>query len=55
LQIVADLDLFLVLMGGLVDHVVVAGLEEKMADLAAGHANKPRNENGNTGSLNSIA
>ena len=43
-QIVADLDLFLVLVRGLVDLVVVLGLEEEVADLPAGHRHQPADQ-----------
>ena len=44
LQIVPDLDLFLVLVAGLVHHVVVLGLEKEMTDLPAGHRHQPAGE-----------
>ncbi len=44
LEIVADLDFFLVVVARLVDVVVVARLEEKVPALAAGHADEPRQE-----------
>src|SRR5580658_3413209 len=40
-EIVADLDLFLVFMGRLVDLIVALGLEEEMADLPARHRQRP--------------
>jgi hypothetical protein len=45
-QVVADLDLLLVLMGCVVDVIVVARLEEKVPDLPAGHAEQPSQQNG---------
>src|SRR5580658_6716973 len=43
-EIVADLDLFLVLMRRLVDLVVALGLEEEMADLPARHRQRPADQ-----------
>ena len=43
-QIVADLDLFLVLVAGLVDLVVVLWLEEKVTDLPRGHRHQPADQ-----------
>ena len=44
LDVVADLDLFLVGVGRLVDLVVAARLEEQVADLAAGHGDQPADQ-----------
>jgi len=45
-QIIADLDLFLVFVGRLVDVVVPPGLEEEMAGLARGHRDQPADQRG---------
>ena len=45
-QVVADLDLFLVGVGRLVDVVVAPGLEEEMAALAGGHRDQPAEQSG---------
>jgi len=42
LEVVADLDVLLVLVGRLVDLVVILGLEEEVPDLAAHHRAQPR-------------
>jgi len=49
LEVVANLDLFLVLVGGLVDVVVTLGLEEKMPALAAHHRHQPGDQRGRGG------
>ncbi|EEF23299.1 conserved hypothetical protein [Ricinus communis] len=45
-QVVADLDLLLVLMRGLVHLVVALGLEEEVTRLAAGHRHAPGQQRG---------
>ena len=50
-QVVANLDLFFVFVGGLVDFVVAFGLEEKMSGLAAGHGDTP-GQQGRIGGIN---
>ncbi|WP_267393686.1 MULTISPECIES: hypothetical protein [unclassified Sphingomonas] len=45
-QIVADLDLFLVIVGRVVDVVIALGLEEEVAGLAAGHRHAPGEQAG---------
>jgi len=42
-EIEADLDVLLVLMGGVVDFVVALRLKEKVASLPANHCHKPAN------------
>ena len=44
LEIVADLDLFLVLVGRLVDVVVALRLEEEVAGLPGGHRHQPADQ-----------
>ncbi len=46
LKVVADLDVFLVLVGGLVDLVIIPRLEEEVADLTARHADEPGEQHG---------
>ena len=46
LQIVADLDFFLVLVGRLVDVVVALRLEEEMTGLPRGHRDQPADQRG---------
>ncbi|MHC2594237.1 hypothetical protein ACVIG9_008293 [Bradyrhizobium ottawaense] len=46
LKVVADLDLFLVLVGGLVDVVVAVRLEEEVTGLARGHRDQPADQCG---------
>jgi len=49
LEVVANLDLFLVLVGGVVDLVVTLRLEEKVAALAAHHRHQPGDQRGCSG------
>ena len=46
LQIIADLDLFLVLVGRLVDVIVALRLEEEVTGLARGHRDQPADQRG---------
>jgi hypothetical protein len=46
LQVVADLDVFLVLVGRLVDVVIALGLEEEVTGLAAHHGHQPAEHRG---------
>ena len=48
-EVVADLDLFLVRVGGAVDVIVVARLEEEVACLPAGHRHTPGQQRGQRG------
>jgi hypothetical protein len=41
LQVIPDLDVFLVLVSRLVDRIVALGLEEEVPDLAAHHRHQP--------------
>src|SRR5947209_12736812 len=43
-EVVADLDLFLVLVGGVVYRIVTLRFKEKMANLAAGHRHRPSDQ-----------
>ena len=45
-EVVTDLDIFLVLMGGMVDFVIVSRLKEEVAGLAADHSDQPAKERG---------
>ena len=47
-QVVADLDLFLVIVGGLVHMVIGLRLEEEVARLAARHRHQPRQQRGSS-------
>src|SRR4029077_916782 len=44
LEIVADLDFLLVLVGRLIYHVVIFRLEEEVTELAAGHGQEPADQ-----------
>src|ERR1700722_11278326 len=46
MQILSDLDFFLVLVGRLVHFVIALRLEEEMADLAAHHRHQPAYQGG---------
>src|ERR1700760_808072 len=48
-EVVADLDLLLVLVRDLIDGVVRPGLKEEMTDLPAGHRYQPANQAGERG------
>src|SRR5947209_498126 len=43
-EVVADLDLFLVLVGGVVYRIVTLRFKEEMANLAAGHRHRPSDQ-----------
>jgi len=43
-QVVANLDVFLVIVRGVVDVIVCFGLEEKMPDLTTGHGDQPSHQ-----------
>ena len=43
-QVVADLDVLLVLVGGVVDFIVALGLKEEVASLTADHRYQPADE-----------
>src|SRR5271169_4011538 len=43
-EVVADLDLFLVLVGGVVYRIVTVRLKKEMANLAAGHRHRPSHQ-----------
>jgi len=45
-EVIADLNVFLVLMGRLIDHIVALGLEQKVPRLTADHCHQPADQGG---------